>query len=125
MEFNPSTPIYLQVAEDIRQKVVLGVYKPGDRLPSSRDLAVEYGINPNTAVRVYHELNDQGICQTKRGLGTFVTESAGTISRIRNEMAQRTADIFVRSMKQLGFSFTDMHEFIDEREVMENGNTKN
>lgn len=125
MRFDPGKPIYLQVAEDIRQKVVLGIYKPGDRLPSSRELAVEYSINPNTAVRVYHELNDQGICRTKRGLGTFVTESVSTISRIRNELAKRTADAFVNSMKQLGFSFTDMHEFIKEREVIGNGSTKN
>lgn len=56
MEYNSSLPIYLQAANSIKQDIVTGKLSPGARLPSVRDLAVEYTINPNTVSRVYKEL---------------------------------------------------------------------
>ena len=53
-------PIYLQVVDDIKKQIVLGKFRPGDKLPSSKELAVNYNINPNTAARVYQELEFQG-----------------------------------------------------------------
>ena len=74
MEYNSSLPIYLQAANSIKQDIVTGKLSPGARLPSVRDLAVEYTINPNTVSRVYKELEMEGVCFTRRGMGTFVTE---------------------------------------------------
>ncbi len=55
MEYNSSLPIYLQAANSIKQDIVTGKLSPGARLPSVRDLAVEYTINPNTVSRVYKD----------------------------------------------------------------------
>ena len=63
MEYNSSLPIYLQAANSIKQDIVTGKLSPGARLPSVRDLAVEYTINPNTVSRVYKEL----LYQTRDG----------------------------------------------------------
>ena len=71
MEYNSSLPIYLQAANSIKQDIVTGKLSPGARLPSVRDLAVEYTINPNTVSRVYKELEMEGVCFTRRGMGTF------------------------------------------------------
>ena len=74
MQYNPSIPIYLQVEAELIKDMLNGKLPPGEKLPSGRDLAVKYKINPNTASRVYQELEMKGLCFTKRGMGTFVTE---------------------------------------------------
>ena len=62
MEYNPALPIYLQAANSIKRDIVTGKLPPGAKLPSVRDLAVEYTINPNTVSRVYKELESEGAC---------------------------------------------------------------
>ena len=64
MEFNSALPIYLQVVTAIKRDIVTGKISLGEKLPSGRDLAIQYTINPNTASRVYKELENQGICFT-------------------------------------------------------------
>ena len=73
MQFDPMTPIWLQVMTAIQTDIVTGKRQPGEKLPGGRDLALEFSINPNTAARVYQELEKEGLCETRRGLGTFVT----------------------------------------------------
>ena len=87
MEYNSSLPIYLQAANSIKQDIVTGKLSPGARLPSVRDLAVEYTINPNTVSRVYKELEMEGVCFTRRGMGTFVTEDPERVQQLKEEMA--------------------------------------
>ena len=77
MKFQTNYPIYLQIADDIKRKIVVGELHPGDKLPSNIDLALQYEVNPNTAVRIYKELEQESIFFTKRGIGTFLTEDPG------------------------------------------------
>ena len=74
MEFDANRPIWLQVMKALEMDVITGRRKPGEKLPGGRDLALSYGINPNTAARVYQELERANLCETRRGMGTFVTE---------------------------------------------------
>ena len=67
-------PIYLQIAEAIRGGVAAGTYRPGEALPSLRELAVTLRVNPNTVQRAYDELSREGIVESRRGLGLFVAE---------------------------------------------------
>ena len=76
MEFENNIPIYIQVINQIKKDIITGKLPMGVKLPSTRELAVLYHINPNTAGRVYKEMELQNMCYTKRGLGTFVTEDA-------------------------------------------------
>ena len=104
MEFNSALPIYMQVMTSIKRDIVTGRMMPGDKLPSVRDMAVDYTINPNTVSRVYRELESEGICFKKRGMGTFVTEDVSRVEQLRAEMAGELVERFLDGMHQLGIS---------------------
>ena len=114
MQYDSKTPIYLQVVNSIKADIVNGNLKCGDKLPSGRDLAIKYTINPNTSARVYQELELQGACFTKRGMGTYVTEDASVIQKFKKEMAQNALDDFLRSIKELGITKEEAIEMIRE-----------
>ena len=114
MEYNPALPIYLQVMMLIKRDVVTGRLKLGDKLPSVRELAVQYTINPNTASRAYKELELEGVCFTRRGMGTFVTESQEKVDSMKKEMADELAERYLDGMKQLGISREDAIRLIEE-----------
>ncbi len=120
MEFNNNIPIYIQVMEKIKQEIVTFRLKPGDKMPSSRDYSVELGINFNTVARVYKEMEMEELLFTKRGLGTFVTESSDRVERLRFEMAKKQIELFVSGMRQIGYTKKDMIKFIE----MENDYTE-
>ncbi|NLL59784.1 MAG: GntR family transcriptional regulator [Tissierellia bacterium] len=99
--------------ERIKQDIVSGKLKPGEKMPSSRDYSYELGINFNTVARVYKELENEKILFTKRGLGTFITESKEQIEDLRYAMAKNLIATFVEGMEQLGYSKKDMIKFIE------------
>lgn len=112
MDFKNNIPIYLQVINDIKHKISVGELKLGEKLPSTRELAVKYQINPNTAVRVYSDMEGEGLCFTKRGLGTFVTEDEKKYLSVKKEMADEYVGEFINNMKGLGMSIEEMIELI-------------
>lgn len=112
MDFNSALPIYIQVMALIKREIVAGRMTSGSKLPSVRDMAVSYTINPNTVSRVYRELELEGICFTKRGMGTFVTEDEARITQLRSEMASELVGRFLEGMEQLGISATEAMEML-------------
>lgn len=114
MEFQNNQPIYLQVIHDIKRKLVRGEIRSGEKLSSVRELALAYQINPNTASRVYKEMESMGLCFTKRGLGTFITEDEEKIMEIRQGMAAEYLREFVGGMTRLGFNFPEIQEMLGE-----------
>lgn len=113
MDFKTEIPIYLQVMRQIQRDIVTGTISPGQKLPSVRELAVHYTINPNTASRVYRELENENICFTRRGMGTFATDSTERIQKMKEEMAQGLIRQFIEGMAQLGFSFEETITLIE------------
>ncbi|MDO5344433.1 MAG: GntR family transcriptional regulator [Lachnospiraceae bacterium] len=112
MDFRSNIPLYLQVMDDIKKKIITGDLALGARLPSTRELAVQYQINPNTAVRVYNELESQGITFTRRGIGTFVTEDPSWKNRLRREMAETLIGDLVGQLKEAGFTKQELLDTI-------------
>ncbi|GGL49845.1 GntR family transcriptional regulator [Sporolactobacillus putidus] len=108
--FNPSVPIYLQLCERIKNRIIRGEIGVGERLPSVRDLAIDSGVNPNTVQRTYRELEEEGIVEKRRGQGTYVTENQETLGRMRNELKERHISAFVREMNEMGYSEAEMLE---------------
>ncbi len=104
MQFDPMTPIWLQVKRALETDIVSGLRPPGEKLPGGRDLALQYSINPNTAARVYQELEKDGLCETRRGMGTYVTGSMERIAALRREMAEKAIQEFLSKMSVLGVS---------------------
>lgn len=117
LDFDTSTPIYLQVIQQIKREIISGILVPGDKLPSTRELALKYDINPNTAQRIYKEMEREAMCYTKRGLGTFVTEDEGKVSEIREEMANALINDFVSGMLKLGYTYDHLLQIIKKRKV--------
>lgn len=79
MIFNNEKPIYLQICDYICERILLGDFSPGSRIPSVRDYGAEVGVNPNTMMRTYEKLTDDGIIYNKRGIGYFVSPDAREI----------------------------------------------
>lgn len=122
MQFKSNIPIYLQVVDEIKKQIVNGSLKPGDKLPSARELASLYTINPNTAARVYNELELQHITFTKRGLGTFVTEDQQLLEQFRQEMANALIDEFLTHIHAIAYPKEALLQKIEEKYETEKGN---
>src|SRR5436190_1703971 len=75
-EWNDSQPIYRQLRDRVVAMILDGVLKEGDPLPSVRNVAAEYRVNPLTVLKGYQQLVDEGLVETRRGLGMFVKDGA-------------------------------------------------
>ena len=116
MNFDPMRPIWLQVAVLLKQQVATGQLAPGEKLPGGRDLAMKYGINPNTAARIYQELEREGVCVTRRGLGTFITEDRAVAEKIRADMARLAVNRFLEELAGLGIDRREAAQLILEED---------
>ncbi|SHJ42537.1 GntR family transcriptional regulator [Tepidibacter formicigenes] len=103
MEFNNSKPIYLQIIEDIKKKLIRKEIKPGDKIPSQRELAKNIKVNPNTVQRAYREMESMGLVKTLRGQGTFISDEEELLNEIKKEMASEVLIKFIQEMRSLGF----------------------
>lgn len=115
MEFDHKVPIYIQVIRDIKIAIIKGQIGLGEKLPSGRDLALQYKINPNTSSRIYKELEQEGISFTKRGLGTFVTEDQQKLIEIREELSEGLFDNFIFGMKEIGYQKDEVIEMLNKK----------
>lgn len=114
MEFNNDIPIYLQIIDIIKQEIVVGKLKAGQKMLSVRELAGILKVNPNTMQRVYQELERERITFTKRGMGTYVTEEEETISSLKEELSKKIILDFVEGMNKLGFSNKELINTLKE-----------
>ena len=89
LDLDPKDPIplYLQLAAAVRRAIALGALRPGDRVPTVRDLAVRARVNRNTAARAIQHLENEGIVRTRVGQGTFVEDGAARMDRQRRDAA--------------------------------------
>ncbi|HRY12571.1 MAG TPA: GntR family transcriptional regulator [Syntrophomonadaceae bacterium] len=107
-KFVNGIPIYLQIVKEIKGAMISGKLKGGDRLPSVREIAEQYQVNPNTVQRVFMELDKQGLTYSERGIGTFVKDEPGLLEVLKNEEAARVVGSFIVEMQKLGYSKKDM-----------------
>ncbi|MBF4693611.1 GntR family transcriptional regulator [Fusibacter ferrireducens] len=104
MEFNNDLPIYQQIMNMIKYDIVSGKIPSGQKLLSTRDLAIKLKVNPNTIQRVYKELETEAVCQSKRGLGTFVTEDDEVILMMKETLVDDMVKTFIEGMTKLNYS---------------------
>lgn len=105
-------PIYAQILERIQMQIVSGVYQPGTKIPSVRELAADAGVNPNTMQKALVELERSGLVITLRTSGRVVTEDLNMIKEIRNQLAGEEAREFLKRMKELGFDSKDIIDLL-------------
>ncbi|QXE02132.1 GntR family transcriptional regulator [Terribacillus sp. DMT04] len=101
--FQSSQPIYLQLADRLNRQIVSGELKPGDKLPSVREMAVSSKVNPNTVQRTYRELEASGIVESRRGQGTFVTDNEDILFSTREKLKKDQIENFIQVMHDMGY----------------------
>ena len=79
MEFNSNKSIYLQICDAICEKILSEELKPDERIPSVREYGADIGVNPNTVMRSYEKLTNEGIIYNRRGIGYFISPDAHSI----------------------------------------------
>ncbi|HEX7939914.1 MAG TPA: GntR family transcriptional regulator [Gemmatimonadaceae bacterium] len=111
------TPLYAQIAARLRVAIASGELKPGDGLPSVRQLAGKLRINPATVVQAYRELEVEGLVSTRQGAGSFVQDvSADKRQKDRQHEARRLVREMLASAASLGIPVADLRAAI-EREL--------
>ncbi len=113
-DLDSDRPVFAQLVERIQMDIVSGRYRPGERLPSVRELAAEAAVNPNTMQRAFAQLEQMGLVYTKRTSGRFITEDEDTIGELRIKIAREETDRFAARMKRLGFTETEILAFMRE-----------
>lgn len=114
MKFKDNLPIYVQIINLIKKKIVSGDLKEGEKLQSVRELSTEVKANPNTIQRAYSELEREGLVFTQRGMGTFVTEDKNMILKLKDDMASNIVKSFVLDMKSMGFKEKEILSMINK-----------
>lgn len=117
-EISSERSVYLQLVDIIKQKIMSGEYKPGQRMESVRELAADAAVNPNTMQRALAELERRGLLYTQRTSGRFVSEDVNLIDGLRmTGMEQKTKE-FYQEMTQNGLSADEIRSLL-ERAITE------
>ena len=102
-EIDSERPVYIQLIEQIQAGIISGIFKPGDRLPSVRDLAAEATVNPNTMQKALADLERTGLIYTNRTSGKYITSDEAMIKKLKSQSAKQLVQDFIDRMKLLGF----------------------
>lgn len=126
-QFQSNMPIYLQLVDNFKHRIVSGELKAGLKLESVRDLAITYEVNPNTMQRALAELERDGLVYANRTIGRFITEDEELIVKMREEIAHEIIVRFIQQIKSIGFSEQEAMELLHKTlkgEVHSNERTK-
>jgi len=103
-QFQSNMPIYLQLVNNFKHRIVSGDLQAGSKLESVRDLAISFEVNPNTMQRALAELERDGLVFADRTIGRFITDNKELIVKMREDAAKEIIDQFIREMNSLGFT---------------------
>ncbi|MEP1097317.1 MAG: GntR family transcriptional regulator [Cyclobacteriaceae bacterium] len=115
MEFQNLKSIFLQIADTITDKVVSGEFQAGEKIPSVREFASEMGVNPNTIMRTYSELQAMNIIENKRGIGYFVNPEAQQVilESKKKEFFDKVLPDFLRHAEVLGITTSELKKHLE------------
>ena len=110
MEFSEPKGIYLQIADQIRERILRGEWRTGERIPSIRELAVELGVNPNTVTKSYQKLLERELISNQRGRGYFVSENAAerALNEMKEEFMRDELPRIIGAMRLLGIGMEEI-----------------
>ena len=110
--FDNSIPIYLQIIQEMKRRIIRKELIPGERLASVRDLAKEAGVNPNTMQKALSELEVEGLLETERTTGRFVTSDQKLIASLREAYLKERLQPFLEELQSLGLSEEELMTLI-------------
>lgn len=110
MEFNGNKSIYLQICDEICERILSGDLAPDSRIPSVREYGAEIGVNPNTVMRSYEKLTNEAIIYNRRGIGYFISPDARktVLEAQRREFLENELPAILKRMKLLGLEPKDI-----------------
>jgi len=115
MPIDDSRPIWIQLVDDFRMRIVTGIWPAGTRIPSVRDLATQAGVNPNTVQRALGALDGEGLTATERTAGRFVTTRASVIDSVRRGLASGATDAYIDTLTAIGMDLDQTTALVAER----------
>ena len=113
-DLDSSRPIYAQIAELVRLDIISGLYQPGTKLPSVRELASQAKVNPNTMQKALSELERSGLVHSMRTSGRFITEDIDMIQKMKEDLAADQIREFLERMSSMGFQPQDTLQLIEK-----------
>lgn len=116
-KFEADRPVYIQLIEQIKLRIITGVYPAGQRLPAVRELAADAAVNPNTMQRAFTELESSGLIVTQRTAGRFITDDPKAIEAARRGLLEETAKGFLERMKLYGCTREETMKILNETAV--------
>jgi GntR family transcriptional regulator len=110
-----AVPIYLQIVHAVKHHVATGKLKPGEQLPTVRELATSLRINPNTVARAYDQLDGDNVITTQQGRGTYVREHPDDahLARVRQEQLKAMMDGVIGKAFSMGYTVDEVREMFD------------
>ena len=115
-EFNKTTPLYLQIENQIKLNIITNQYSPGDKIPSVREFALMLKINPNTVNRALLELEEEGFIETRRTTGKYITEQLDLIESERHKYIKTMLKDFINETKKLNITKEEIIDLINRNE---------
>ena len=115
LDYRDARPIYAQVIDGFREQIITGVLRPGDKLPSVRELAAQLTINPNTIQRSYRQLEAEGWVATVPGKGCFVCQDAGAQIREKEKLLGELREL-AAALTALGMTREELADYIRKEE---------
>ena len=112
LDHRSGVPIYLQIVEQVRQRVSTGELRPGDQLPTVRQMATELRVNFNTIARAYRLLDEAGLISTQQGRGTYIWEgpTEETLKQLKKKSLEVLTRNYLDETNRLGYSLKDALE---------------
>lgn len=112
--FDNNIPIYIQLLEYIKIFIISGTFKAGEKLPSVREFAQSFKVNPNTMQKALLELENDGLIYTERTNGKFVTTDTEVISKLKDEYAITLARSYFNGMKKIGLGKAESIKYLNK-----------
>lgn len=109
-------PIYKQLVEQIELRIISGLYAPGDKLESVREMAMDAGVNPNTMQKALAELERMELVFAQRTSGRFITEDLKVIEEAKKNLAVQEIGAFLEKMKKLGMGRNEILALMEKIE---------
>lgn len=114
IQFNKRDPIYLQLIDYFREKLVSNQIKPGEELPSRREIARKFNINPNTVQRAFSEMEEMSWIYTEPHRPSRVTQDVELIQKIKKDFVRRAVEEFVSSIRTIDISYDEITELVEK-----------
>ncbi|HBB20140.1 MAG: GntR family transcriptional regulator [Ruminococcus sp.] len=123
--FTNDKPVYVQIIDELMSRIASGVYQPGERIPSVRDLAEEARVNPNTMQRALAEIERSGYIISLRTSGRFITEDSELIAQLSDQRADEVIGSFCETIRKIGISPEQAIEMIHQYFAQHGGESEN